>query len=121
MKDVPENSDPEILQYMTGLLLGKSNLGCLYERYTVVLTCIVNKGTYTILYTYVYIHRYSTKFKCLFYREQTDPDQETSKVVLGIYDDFSQDGLEINGLLINKIDQEKKLVPKLTEVIFFIC
>ena len=56
----------------------------------------------------------------LFRREQTDPKQDISKIVLGIYDDFSQDGLEINGLLIAKIDEEKKLVPKLAEVIF-IC
>ena len=56
----------------------------------------------------------------LFRREQTDPKQDISKIVLGIYDDFSQDGLEINGLLIAKIDEEKKLVPKLAEVIL-IC
>ena len=49
-------------------------------------------------------------------REQTDPNNSFSKVVLCIYDDFSQDGLEVNGLLREKIEEEKKLVPKLPEV-----
>ena len=43
-----------------------------------------------------------------------------SKVVICIYDDFSQeDGLEINNVLIDKIEEENKLVPKLPEVSLF--
>eukprot|EP00111_Clytia_hemisphaerica_P003797 TCONS_00010896-protein len=80
LKDVPERSDIEILSYMTAVLLGKANLGCIYEK-------------------------------------NVDTSSETvSKVVLCIYDDFSQDGLEINTVLIEKIEEENKLVPRLPEI-----
>ena len=53
---------------------------------------------------------------CVVFRDVDTSSESVSKVVLCIYDDFSQDGLEINTILIEKIEEENKLVPRLPEV-----